>query len=200
MIIVGLTGSIGMGKSATADMFREFDIPVFDADAVVHTLQAKDGKATPYIDEAFPGVVHDGILNRGLLGQQVFADKTALKKLEAIMHPMVQEERVKFFEQAEKDGKKFVVLDIPLLFETGGDQACDKIIVVSAPYDVQKKRVLERKGMSEEKFEDILAKQTPDNEKRRKADFIIDTDQGFDHARKQVQQVIETISNEFSKV
>lgn len=200
MIIVGLTGSIGMGKSATADMFREFDIPVFDADAVVHILQAKDGKAIPYIDKAFPGVVHDGILNRGLLGQQVFADKAALKKLEAIMHPMVQEERVKFFEQAEKDGKKFVVLDIPLLFETGGNQACDKIIVVSAPYDVQKKRVLERKGMSEEKFEDILAKQTPDNEKRGKADFIIDTDQGFDHARKQVQHVIETLSNEFSRV
>jgi dephospho-CoA kinase len=199
MIIVGLTGSIGMGKSATADMFREFGVPVFDADAVVHDLQSKDGKAIPTIHEAFPGVVHNGVLDRALLGKEVFADKSALKKLEAIMHPMVQDERVKFFENAARESHTIVVLDIPLLFETGGDSACDKTIVVSAPYDIQKKRVLERSNMTLQKFEDILSKQTPDTTKREKADFIVETDKGFDHAKAQVKTIIETLNQQGSQ-
>ncbi|UTW55468.1 dephospho-CoA kinase [Kordiimonas sp. SCSIO 12610] len=194
MIIVGLTGSIGMGKSATADMFRGFDIPVFDADAAVHKLQSKNGRAIPLIEETFPGVVDDGVLDRAMLGQMVFADKAALKKLEAIMHPMVQEDRIAFFEQATKENKNIVVVDIPLLFETGGEKACDKVVVVSAPYEVQRNRVLERVGMTPDKFEDILSKQTPDAIKREKADFIVETDKGFDHARLQVQKIIETLS------
>ncbi len=196
MIIIGLTGSIGMGKSATANMFREFGVPVFDADAVVHNLQSKNGKAVSFIENAFPGVVTNGVLDRVLLGKEVFADKTALKRLEAIMHPMVQDERIKFFENAERDNHKIVVLDIPLLFETGGNNACHKTVVVSAPYDVQKNRVLERSNMTPQKFEDILSKQTPDKIKREKADFIVETDKGFDHAKAQVKAIIEAVNSQ----
>ena len=195
MKVVGLTGSIGMGKSATADMFKGFGVPVFDADAVVHQLQSKDGKAIPYIREAFPGVVRGGVLDRALLGKKVFADKLALKKLESIMHPMVYEDRLAFFRKAEKDGNKLVIIDVPLLFETGGDQDCDHVVVVSAPYDIQKKRVLERSGMTFQKFEDILSKQVPNTVKRQKADFVVETDKGFDHAREQVRSIIKTLSN-----
>lgn len=193
MIIVGLTGSIGMGKSATATMFRELGIPVFDADAEVHALQAKDGRAIPLIEEVFPGVINDGELDRQALGAIVFSDADAKKKLEAIMHPLVGEARVDFFAKAEAAGAPFVVLDIPLLFETGGNNACDKIVVVSAPAEIQRERVLARDGMTEEKFEQILAKQTPDADKRAGADYVIDTAQGFDHARAQVKAIVEKL-------
>jgi len=193
MLIVGLTGSIGMGKSETAKMFAAAGILVFDADAAVHQMQAKGGKALPAIDAAFPGVIKGGVLDRAALGKIIFADVEAKKKLEAIMHPMVAEERIGFFEAAEKTKSPFVVLDIPLLFETSGDKACHKVVVVSAPADVQRKRVLERSGMSPEKFEQILAKQVPDADKRAKADYIIETDKGFDYARAQVAEIIKDL-------
>lgn len=196
MIIVGLTGSIGMGKSTTADMFRDAGIPVFDADAAVHALQAKDGRAIPAIAEAFPSVVTEGELDRQKLGAIVFADVTAKQKLEAIIHPMVGEERAAFFAEAEAAAAPFVVLDIPLLFETGGNKACDKIVVASAPADVQRERVLARPGMSAEKFDQILLRQTPDADKRAGADYIVDTSQGFDPAREQVAAIIADLKEQ----
>ena len=189
MLIVGLTGSIGMGKSETANLFKDAGVPVFDADATVHKLQAKGGKALPFIRAAFPGVITDGVLNREALGKIIFADAQAKKKLEAIMHPMVAHARTQFFKAAEETGAPFVVLDIPLLFETGGDKACHKVIVVSAPEDIQRARVLERPGMTAEKFEQILAKQTPDMVKRSQADYIIETDKGLEDARARVAEI-----------
>ena len=193
MLIVGLTGSIGMGKSETAKMFVAEGVPLFDADATVHKLQAKGGKALPMIEEAFEGVVEDGNLNREKLGAIVFADSKAKQKLEAIIHPMVAAERIGFFENAEKTSAPFVVLDIPLLFETGGDKACHKVVVVSAPEDVQRQRVLARPGMSAEKFEQILGKQVPDADKRAKADYIIETDKGLDFAKARVAEIIDQL-------
>lgn len=193
MIIVGLTGSIGMGKSETARMFKERGIPVFDADAVVHTLQAKGGRAIPAIADAFSGVVNDGVLDRQKLGALVFADSTAKKKLEDIIHPMVAEERVRFFKRAEAEDAPFVVLDVPLLFETGGNKKCDKVVVVSAPADVQRTRVLARPGMTLEKFDHIIGQQTPDTEKRAAADYIIETDKGLPHAEVAVSKIIEEL-------
>lgn len=196
MKIVGLTGSIGMGKTATADMFREFGIPVFDADAAVHGLQAKGGKAMPAIETAFPGVVTDGVLDRAALGKIVFADAAAKKTLENIMHPMVAEERIAFFEAAEENKAPFVVLDIPLLYETGGHKGCHHVVVVSAPLEIQRDRVLKRPGMTPEKFEQILASQAPDADKRAQADYVIETDKGFDHARAQVETIIDELKGE----
>lgn len=190
MKIIGLTGSIGMGKSETAAMFRDFGVPVFDADVTVHRLQAKGGRALPAIDAAFPGVVEAGILNRQKLGGIVFSDAAKKNKLEAIIHPMVGEERASFFTEAEKADAAFVVLDVPLLFETGGNTACDRVVVVSAPAAVQRARVLARPGMTAQKFEQILNKQTPDADKRAGADYIIETDKGLDHARAAVAKII----------
>lgn len=196
MRIVGLTGSIGMGKSETAKMFAELNVPVFDADATVHALQAKNGPALPAIDRAFPGVVIDGVLDRDALGKLVFADPDAKTRLEAIIHPMVGEARQQFFENASEKGRKFVVLDIPLLFETGGDKACDKIIVVSAPAEIQRSRVLARPAMTQEKFDNILARQTPDAKKRAGADYVIETDKGLDHAREQVARIVAELEEQ----
>lgn len=193
MMIVGLTGSIGMGKSATAKMFADLGVPVFDADATVHALQARNGPAIPAIAAAFPGVISDGSLDRDALGKIVFADPEAKKRLEAIIHPMVGAARQQFFEQAEAKGHPFVVLDVPLLFETGGNNACDKVVVVSAPADVQRDRVLTRPDMTPEKFENILLRQTPDADKRAAADYIVETDKGFDHARAAVAQIVEEL-------
>jgi dephospho-CoA kinase len=196
MKIIGLTGSIGMGKSETAKMFTRLGVPVFDADAEVHKLQVKDGPAIPAIDAAFPGVVEGGVLNRGKLGELVFANPTAKKRLEAIMHPMVANARIAFFDAAEKAGAKFVVLDVPLLFETGGNKGCDKVVVVSAPADVQRERVLARPGMTLEKFENILARQVPDSDKRAGADYIIETDKGLDHAFAQVEKIVKELEQD----
>ncbi len=198
MMIVGLTGSIGMGKSETAKMFREKGVPVFDADATVHALQAEGGRAILAIEEAFPGVVESGRLNRGKLGDIVFADPDAKKRLEAIIHPMVAEERIRFFDLAASRNVPFVVLDVPLLFETGGNTACDKVVVVSAPADVQKKRVLARSGMTAEKFDHIVARQTPDADKRAGADYIIETDRGLDHARVAVSRIVNELTEQAS--
>ena len=195
MMIVGLTGSIGMGKSATAKMFADLGVQVFDADATVHALQAKDGPAIPAIDEAFPGVVKGGVLDRDALGKIVFADPAAKKRLEAIIHPMVGVARQRFFEEAKAGGYPFVVMDVPLLFETGGNRACDKVVVVSAPADIQRERVLQRPGMTPDKFENILSRQTPDADKRAAADYIIETDKGFDHARGMVANVVDELKD-----
>ncbi|NVJ69916.1 MAG: dephospho-CoA kinase [Alphaproteobacteria bacterium] len=196
MMIIGLTGSIGMGKSETAKMFTRLGVPVFDADATVRALQAPGGKALGPIEDAFPGTVKDAALDRDALGRIVFADPAAKKKLEAIMHPMVADERVAFFQKAEADGAKMVVLDVPLLFETGGNKACHKVVVVSAPPEVQRERVLARPGMTVEKFEQILASQTPDDDKRARADYVVESNFGLDHAFRQVEAIVKELGQQ----
>ncbi|WP_374575146.1 dephospho-CoA kinase [Phenylobacterium sp.] len=193
MIILGLTGSIGMGKSTTAAMFAEAGVPVYDADAEVHRLYAPGGAAVAPIEAAFPGTVRDGAVDRTALSAQVLGDPAALKRLEGIVHPLVGATRAGFFEAAKARGADMVVLDIPLLFETGGQKNVDAVVVVSAPADMQRARVLERAGMTAEKLDAILAKQTPDAEKRARADFVIDTGRGLEAAREQVAEVIATM-------
>ena len=193
MIIIGLTGSIGMGKSETAKMFMAAGAPVFDADATVRNLQAKGGKALPLIEAAFKGVIHNGALDRQKLGGYVFGNAAALKKLEAIMHPMVQEVRQAFLDQAEMTGSKVVVIDEPLLFEMGAQDKCHKIVVAHAPANVQRERVLARDGMTPEKFEGILSKQLPSDEKIARADYTVETDKGLDHAKAQVQNILKEL-------
>jgi dephospho-CoA kinase len=192
MFILGLTGSLGMGKSTTAQFFADAGVPVHDADAVVHRLY--EGEAAEAIEAAFPGTTVAGKVDRTRLGARVLGDPVALRRLEAIVHPMVHEAEQRLLAQAEAAGKKVAVLDIPLLFETGGDQRVDAIVVVTAPPDVQRARVMERPGMTVEKFEAILAKQMPDAEKRRRADFIVDTSQGLDAARAQVRAILEAVA------
>ena len=190
MITVGLTGSIGMGKSTTAAMFAAEGVPVYDADAEVHALYARGGAAVAPLDAAFPGVVVDGAVDRTLLSQRVVGKPDELKKLEAIVHPLVGESRVGFFQKAVADGADIVILDIPLLFETGGEKRMDAVVVVSAPADLQRERVLARPGMDETKLDAILARQMADAEKRARAHFVIDTGRGLDAAREQVRDVL----------
>ena len=191
MIVLGLTGSIGMGKSTTAAMFREQGVPVHDADETVHRLYA--GKAVPLIEDVFPGTQTGSAIDRTKLAAQVLKDPTALKRLEAIIHPLVRAESEAFLEAQRDAGTPVVLLDIPLLFETDGEGRVDKIVVVSAPAEIQRQRVLSRPNMTEEKFAAILAKQLPDAEKRERADFIVDTGQGLEVARRDVQAVLETL-------
>jgi dephospho-CoA kinase len=190
--VVCLTGSLGMGKSATAKMFAEAGVPVHDADAVVHGLYA--GEAVPLIEAVFPGATVGGVVDRQKLAAMVINDKAALKRLEAIVHPLVGAARSKFLAEAEANDIPVVVLDIPLLFEIGGEARCNAVVVVSAPAELQRRRAFERPGMTEEKFAALVAKQVPDAEKRRRADFIVDTSQGFDHARAQVRDILDTIA------
>ena len=197
MIILGLTGSIGMGKSATAAMFRNAGIPVHDADAAVHDLYS--GVAVPLIETAFPGTVVNGIIDRKKLGERVIGKAEEMKRLEAIVHPLVAEVRNRFLEDAAARGAKLAVLDIPLLYETGGEKLCDYVVVVSAPEEVQRTRVLARPEMTEEKFRAILAKQVPDTEKRKRADFIVDSSQGFEVAEKQVAAIISQLTTDPGK-
>jgi len=192
MIVLGLTGSVGMGKSATAKMFAEEGVPVFDADAAVHRLY--EGEAAPLIAAAFPGAVTGGRVDRERLSQAVLGNAGAFAKLEAIIHPLVRKAREQFLAKARAGGAKIAVLDIPLLFETGGKRQVDKIIVVSAPAPVQKERVFARPGMTEAKFSAILAKQLSDSEKRERADFVIDTSRGFDAARAEVRSILRALS------
>jgi dephospho-CoA kinase len=191
MIILGLTGSIGMGKSTTAQMFRDAGVPVFDADAAVHALYR--GAAVAPVEAAFPGVTRDGAIDRVLLAARVLADPEALHRLESIVHPLVAAERRTFLDTARRDGAPVVVLDIPLLFETGGEAAVDAVAVVSAPESVQKARVLSRPGMTPERFSAILAKQVPDTEKRRRADFVIETGEGMDAARARAADILAAL-------
>ena len=193
MFILGLTGSIGMGKTTTARLFAEEGVPVHDADAAVHKLY--EGEAVPLIEAAFPGTTQAGRVDRDKLGRRVVGDAAALKRLEAIVHPLVRKAEERFLAEARARGARVVVLDIPLLFETGGDTRVDATVVVTAPADVQRARVLERPGMSAEKLEALLAKQMPDAEKRRRADFIVDSGQGLEPARAQVRQILTRIAN-----
>ena len=192
MFILGLTGSVGMGKSTTAKMFAEEGVPVHDADAVVHRLY--EAEAAPLIEAAFPGTTAGGKVDRDKLARQVLGNDAAIKRLESIVHPLVAEARDRFLAKAERDGEAVAVLDIPLLFETGGDLRCDAIVVVSAPPDVQRSRTFERPGMTEQKFTSLLAKQLPDAEKRARADFVVDTSKGFEDARAQVRDILAHVA------
>jgi dephospho-CoA kinase len=192
MFILGLTGSLGMGKSTTARFFAEEGVPVHDADAVVHRLY--DGEAAPVIEAAFPGTTAGGKVDRDKLAARVLGDSATLKRLEAIVHPLVQEAERRLLAEAVARGEKVAVLDIPLLFETGGEKRVDAVVVVSAPPDVQRSRVLERPGMTVDKLEAILAKQMPDEEKRRRADFVVDTSRGFEAARAQVRAILDAVA------
>ncbi|GGK34509.1 dephospho-CoA kinase [Salinarimonas ramus] len=190
--VLGLTGSIGMGKSATAAMFRAAGVPVHDADATVHALYA--GAAAAPIEAAFPGATRDGIVDRALLGPMVIGKPEAMARLEAIVHPLVTAEREAFLARARAAGASLAVLDVPLLFETGGERHCDAVCVVTAPADVQRARVLARPGMSPEKLDGILARQIPDAEKRRRAHFVVDTSCGFPSAERQVRDILRALA------
>jgi dephospho-CoA kinase len=191
MFILGLTGSVGMGKSVTAKFFAEEGVPVHDADAAVHRLY--EAEAVALIEAAFPGTTADGKVNRVKLGDCVLGDPAALLKLEGIVHPLVRREEERFLADAEKNGAPIAVLDIPLLYETGAEKRCNAVVVVSAPPDVQRERVMARPGMTAEKFAAILAKQMPDAEKRARADFVVDSSKGFDAARQQVRDILAQI-------
>jgi dephospho-CoA kinase len=188
MFVLGLTGSLGMGKSTTAKFFAEEGVPLHDADAEVHRLYERG--ATPLIEAAFPGTTVGGKVDRDKLAQRVLGDPVAIRKLEGIVHPLVRRAEEHFLAEAARKGASIVVLDIPLLFETGADRRCDAVVVVSAPADVQRARVFGRPGMTEEKFDAILVKQMPDAEKRARADFLVDTSTGFGAARAQVREIL----------
>ena len=173
MWVLGLTGSIGMGKSTASAMLRRLGVPMHDADASVHTLTGKGGAAVPLIEAAFPGTVKEGAVDRQALGQAVFGDPAALKRLERILHPLVGGLRDRFLARSRREGRRIVGLDVPLLLETGGERNCDVVVVVSAPAFLQRARVLARPGMTEEKLTGILSRQMPDAEKRRRADVVV---------------------------
>jgi dephospho-CoA kinase len=190
--VLCLTGSLGMGKSTAAKFFAEAGVPVHDSDAVVHALY--EGEAVAAIEAAFPGTTSNGKVDRGKLAIEVIDDKAALARLEAIVHPLVAMAREKFLAGAQARGAPVVVLDIPLLFEIGGSSSCDAVVVVSAPAEIQRVRAFARPGMTEDKFAALLAKQVPDAEKRARADFIVDSSQGLDHARAQVHDILKAIA------
>lgn len=189
-IHVGLTGSIGMGKSETARMFAQLGVPVYDADAAVHRLYQAGGAAVEPIGAAFPGTVKDDAIDRVELSKRVTGDHAATQRLQAIVYPLMADERRKFLENAEKNGADIVVFDIPLLFETSGEGNMDAVVVVSAPSHIQRQRVLARPGMTEEKFDYLHSRQMPDEEKRAKAHFVVVTDKGLEHAFEQVKMIL----------
>ena len=191
MFIIGLTGSIAMGKTTTARLFAEEGVPVHDADAAVHRLY--EGEAAGLIEAAFPGSTRNGRVDRAALGKQVVGDPPALRRLEEIVHPLVRNAEARFLEDVAWAGAKVAVLDIPLLFETGGDRRVDATVVVSAPQETQRARALER-GISLERLEALLARQMPDAEKRRRADFVVDSAHGVEHARAQVRQILAAVA------
>ncbi len=190
MILLGLTGSIGMGKSTTTAMFAEHGALVWNADDAVHALYAPGGAAVASVGEAFPGVIVAGAVDRMRLAEALGRDETAFRRLEAIVHPLVTAGRSADLEAARAAGVRLAVLDIPLLFETGGDRGVDAVVVVTADVETQRRRVLARPGMTPERFEAILARQTPDAEKRRRADFVIDTGHGLERARARVAEIV----------
>lgn len=200
MLLIGLTGSIGMGKSETAKMFRELGVPVYDADAAVHKLYEKGGKAVEPLRAVFPAAILDDAVDRKALSRCVIGLPDEMKKLEAIVHPLVGEAQMEFLRESMAAGQAMAVLDIPLLYETGGETRVDVVVVVSAPYDIQKTRVLARPDMDEAKFAAIHAKQVPDAEKRRRADFVVESDKGLDHARAQVAAIVEALKTREGKV
>lgn len=194
MIVIGLTGSVGMGKSTTASLFANEGIPVFDADATVHRLY-QDAAVAP-VEAAFPGVTRDGAIDREALGRRVIGKPDDMRRLEAIVHPLVRAERQRFLDCERSKGTAMVVLDIPLLFETGAEAEAEVVVLASAPKAVQKARVMARSGMTQARFEAILAKQMPDDEKRRRARFVIETDAGLEAAARQVRAVIAALRTE----
>ncbi|WID94362.1 dephospho-CoA kinase [Bosea vestrisii] len=196
--LLGLTGSIGMGKSTTSAMFRAAGIPVHDADQAVHDLYS--GVAAAQIEAAFPGTTVDGVVDRAKLSAAVLGRPEALAKLEAIVHPLVRAEEQAFLVQCHRSGASAAVLDVPLLLETGGESRYDAVVVVTAPADVQRKRVLGRPGMTEEKFAAILARQMPDAEKRRRAHFLVDTSLGLVAAERQVRSILNAVAGRFGRV
>jgi dephospho-CoA kinase len=198
MFVLGLTGSIGMGKSATAAIFRRFGVPVHDADLAVHRLYAGEGVAL--IERAFPGSVVDGVVDRSKLGAMVFEQPERLRILESIVHPLVREAESAFLDNARRAGAPLSVLDVPLLLETGAGDRCDAVVLVSAPPDVQRRRVLERPGMTEAKFQAIRAKQLPDAEKRGQAHFVVDTSRGLLSAQTQVRSILAALAGRPGRV
>jgi dephospho-CoA kinase len=190
---VGLTGSIGMGKSTTAAMFAELGIPVYDADAAVRVLYS--GRAAPLVEAAFPGTVQDGVVDRTKLGQAVFGDPASLRRLEAIVHPLVRQAEADAVDAAQRAGAPMIVLDIPLLLEQGRERDVDAVVVVTAPAEVQRARVLSRPGMTQERFDTIRRQQMPDADKRARADFVVDTGAGMENARAQVLQIVNTLGD-----
>src|SRR4030081_295605 len=189
MIILGLTGSIGMGKSTTAKLFAEAGIPVYDADATVHQLY--EGAAAPAIEAAFPGTTADGKVDRNRLSARVVHDPAAIRQLEQIVHPMLGASRQKFLHDAEQSGAAVAVVDVPLLFETGGEKRVDAVVVVTTTPDIQRQRILSRENMTGEKLDAILARQLPDAEKRRRADFVVDTSHGLEPVRAQIRDILD---------
>jgi dephospho-CoA kinase len=193
MIILGLTGSIGMGKSTTAKLFAEAGVPVYDADATVH--QIYEAEAAPAIEAAFPGTTSDGKVDRVRLSKVVVNDPAAMKRLEKIVHPMLRAHHQTFLDDAERSGAPVAVVDVPLLFETGGDKRVDAVVVVTTSPEVQRDRILARDNMNSEKLDAILARQMPDAEKRKRADFVVDTSHGLEPVRAQIRDILEQVVN-----
>jgi dephospho-CoA kinase len=191
MLILGLTGSIGMGKSTTAKLFEEAGVPVYDADAMVHKLY--EGEAAPAVEAAFPGTTSDGKVDRAKLSARVVEDPAAMQQLERIVHPMLGVSRKRFFEDAEASQAPVVVLDIPLLFETGGEKRVDAVVVVTTTPEIQRERVLARGTMDSARLDAIIARQTPDAEKRKRADFVVDTSEGLDPVRTQIAHILAEV-------
>jgi dephospho-CoA kinase len=191
MIILGLTGSIGMGKSTTATLFAEAGVPVYDADASVHKIY--EGEAAPAIEAAFPGTTAGGKVDRTKLSARVLHDPAAIKQLEGIVHPMLGASRQKFFEDAERSGAPVAVVDVPLLYETGGEKRVDAVVVVTTTPEIQRERILARDNMTAEKLDAILARQLPDAEKRKRADFVVDTSHGLDPVRARIRDILDQV-------
>jgi dephospho-CoA kinase len=191
MLILGLTGSIGMGKSTTAKLFAEAGVPVYDADATVHEVYA--GEAAPAIETAFPGTTIDGKVDRAKLSAKVLHDPAAIRQLEQIVHPMLRSYYQKFLEDAERSGAPVAVMDVPLLFETGGEKRVDAVAVVTTSPENQRERILARGTMTPEAFDSILARQLPDAEKRKRADFIVDTSHGLEPVRAQIRDILAEV-------
>jgi dephospho-CoA kinase len=189
MIVLGLTGSIGMGKSTTAKLFAEAGVPVYDADAAVHGLY--EGEAVPAIEAAFPGTTMNGKVDRNKLSAQVVHDQAAIRRLEQIVHPMLGASRQKFLDDAEKSGAPVAVIDVPLLFETGGERRVDAVVVVTTTPEIQRQRILARDNMTGEKLDAILMRQLPDAEKRQRADFVVDTSHGLDPVRARIRDILD---------
>src|SRR6059058_6128543 len=189
MLLLGLTGSIGMGKSTTAKLFAEAGVPVYDADAAVHKIY--EGEAAPAIEAAFPGTTVDGRVDRAKLSARVVHDPAAIKQLEQIVHPMLGASRKKFFDDAERSGAPVAVVDVPLLFETGGEKRVDAVVVVTTTPENQRQRILARDNMTDEKLDAILARQLPDAEKRKRADFVVDTSSGLDPVRARIRDILD---------
>ena len=192
MVIVGLTGSIGMGKSTTAKLFAEAGIPVYDADATVHKIY--EGEAAAAIEAAFPGTTAGGKVDRGRLSAKVVHNADAMRRLEEIVHPMLRAHHRKFLDDAERSGAPVAVVDVPLLFETGGEKRVDAVVVVTTSPEIQRQRILSRDDMTDEKLKAILARQMPDEEKRRRADFVVDTSHGLDPVRAQIRDILKQVA------